>query len=178
MIERNLQIGVVGSMADLRYGKKLEEAAAQLGQTIAETGYTLIFGAERDSDSLPTVAARAAKKAGGLVVGVSYEKGLDVYDNDACSVVIATGLVRGGGREMVQSLCCDGVIAIAGGSGTLNEVSVAYQAGIPVVCMTGYGGWSETLAGTYLDARNRYEFGEATTAIQAISNLKNMIEDI
>lgn len=177
MTERNLQIGVVGSMADLRYGEELEYAAGQLGQAIAEQGYTLIFGAERDSDSLPTVAARAAKRAGGLVVGVSYEKGLEVFDNDACSVVVATGLVRGGGREMVQSLCCDGVIAIAGGSGTLNEVSVAYQAGIPVVCMTGYGGWSEQLAGTFLDARSRYEFGGAASADQAITNLINMIED-
>ena len=176
-MERILQIGVVGSAADLRYGEEPEKQATSLGRTIAERGYTLIFGAEKDCDSLPTVAARTAKSAGGLVIGVTYEKGLKIFDPAAADVVVATGLTRGGGREMVQSLSCDGLIAVAGGSGTLNEVTVAYQANIPVVCMTGMGGWSDNLAGTFLDPRERYPFGTAVTAEAAIDDLEAMIAE-
>ena len=47
------------------------------------------------------------------------------------------------------------VIAISGGSGTLTELAVAYQADIPMVALTGYGGWADKLADRYLDTRNR-----------------------
>lgn len=171
---RNLQIGVIGSMADLKYSKQTLAVAEDLGRTIARRGFTLVFGAEKDSDSLPTAAARAAGKAGGLTVGVTYESGLSAYD-DSAVVLIASGMVRGGGRELVQALSCDGLIAIDGGSGTLNEITVAYQAGIPVVCLS-QGGWSQKLAGTYLDARRRYRFGKAKNAESALGQLVKMIQ--
>ncbi len=176
---RKVQIGVIGSMADLQYKagtEQTEQLAKELGETIAAAGYVLIFGAEKDSDSLPTVAAVACRQSGGLTIGITYEKGTKIYDQDSASVVIATGLVRGGGREMVQALSCDGIIALAGGSGTLNEITVAYQAGIPVVMVRGFGGWSEELKGQYLDARQRYRFGSATTAKRALRQLETMIQ--
>ncbi len=174
-MERILQIGVVGSASDLRYTNEIEAIATVLGREISERGYALVFGADKDCDSLPTVAGRAAKKAGGLTIGVTYEKGLEIFDPNACTAVVATGLTRGGGREMVQSLSCDGLIAIAGGSGTLNEVTVAYQANIPVVCMTSLGGWSDKLAGKFLDDRERYAFGTASTVKEAVDKLEIMI---
>lgn len=173
---RKLQIGVVGSMADLNYSMNLEELAARIGQEIADTGYVLVFGAEKDADSLPTVAARAAVKAGGITVGITYERDKDIFAPEAASVVIATGLVRGGGREMVQALSCDGIIAIGGGSGTLNELAVAYQANIPAVVMLDSGGWSAKLAGQYLDERQRYRYASAKNAEQALKKLIKMIQ--
>lgn len=175
-IENNLQIGVIGSAADLNYGKEIEEKAVELGIEIARRGFVLIFGAEKDCDSLSTAAARAARSAGGLTVGITYEKGKDIYDPSSADIIIPTGLIRGGGREMVQSLACDGVVAISGGSGTLNETTVAYQANIPVVTITGVGGWSDRLAGTYLDKRQRYVFEPVQTAPQALDKLVEMIE--
>jgi uncharacterized protein (TIGR00725 family) len=173
---RNLQIGVIGSMADLGYGKELETRAAAIGRQIARAGYVLVFGAEKDSDSLPTVAAMAARQAGGTTIGITYEKGLDIFSPEAASIVIATGMVRGGGREMAQSLSCDGVIAIGGGSGTLNELAVTYQANIPAVVMEGTGGWSSKLAGTFLDTRQRYAYVAAGGAEEALKKLLKMIE--
>lgn len=170
--ERIKQVGVIGSAADLQYSKKAENQAELLGELIAQRGYTLIFGAEKDCMSLSTVAALAARKLGGLTVGITYDKGLQVFEPEACSLVVATGLIRGGGRETVQSLSCDGIVALAGGSGTLNEICVAYQANVPVVCLRGLGGWSDRLAGEYLDARERYKFMMAEGAAQALECLE------
>lgn len=121
---------------------------------IAEEDGILFFGAEKDSDSLSTVACRGAKDAGGLTVGITYGKGKDVWEKDA-DIIIPCGLERGGGRETVLVTGCDAVIAISGGSGTLTELAIAYQADIPMVALTGYGGWADKLADEYLDTRNR-----------------------
>lgn len=165
---RRLQVGVIGSCSDLNYSQAAEIFAIELGNLIAKCNYTLIFGAEKDIDSLPTAAAIAAKKAGGETVGVTYEKGLKIFSDKAASIVIATGLVRGGGRETALMLSCDVVIAIAGGSGTLNEICVAYQANITVIAVPNFGGWSEKLAGTYLDDRNRFKVLSASTPKEAL----------
>jgi uncharacterized protein (TIGR00725 family) len=172
---RKLQIGIIGSCSDLNYSQAAEDFAKELGVLIAKSGNTLVFGAEKDINSLPTVAALAAKKAGGQTIGITYEKGLDIFVEDAASVVVATGLVRGGGRETVLMLSCDVVIALAGGSGTLNEICVAYQANIPVILVPNFGGWSEKLADTYLDDRNRYKFVNAKSPIQSLKLAQNIL---
>lgn len=68
-------------------------------------------------------------------------------------VITPSGPECGGGRETVLVLACDAIIAISGGSGTLTEIAIAYQAGIPVIAMRDVGGWSERLAGAYIDER-------------------------
>ena len=164
---RKIQIGVMGSCADLKYSNKIEDLAEEIGYWIAQNQAVLIFGAEKDSDSLSTAACRGAKKAGGLTVGITYGKGLDVIKKDA-DIVIATGLVRGGGRELTLGLSCDAIITISGGSGTLNEIAVAYQANIPVVVLKNTGGWSDKLADTYLDDRKRFKIKSAKTPKEAV----------
>lgn len=164
---RKFQIGVMGSAADLEYDKAVQDVAEQIGRLIAERDGVVVFGAEKDSDSLSTAACRGAKQAGGLTVGVTYGKGKDIWQKDA-DVIIPSGLERGGGRETVLVLACDAVIAVSGGSGTLTEIAIAYQADIPAVAMRGIGGWSEKLADTYVDARERrFTFG-ADTAEEAV----------
>ena len=166
---KKLQIGIIGSCSDLKYSPKAEEFAASLGKLIAKSGNTLIYGAEKDINSLPTIAAKACKDSGGNTVGVTYEKGMELFTNEASSVVIASGLVRGGGRETTLMLSCDVAIAVSGGSGTLNEICVAYQANIPVVAVVGFGGWSEKLANEYLDDRKRYKFKSASSPEEILS---------
>ncbi len=164
---RNLQIGVMGSAADLGYTETVAKLAEEVGREVALAGCTLVFGAEKDCDSLSTAAGRGARSAGGLTVGITYGKGLKVYDD--ADVIIATGLERGGGREFVLALSCDAIIAISGGSGTLTEMLVAYQASIPVVGLCGCGGWSEKLAGQAFDSRRPHlAIKPAITAKQAV----------
>ena len=127
------------------------------------------FPSEKDCDSLSTAAARGAKRHSGLTIGVTYGKGKDIWDKDGnTDVVIVTGLERGGGREFVLINSCDAVIAIAGGSGTLTELAIAYQSDIPMVAITGVGGWSEKLAGEFMDGRNRRRILGAATAKEAV----------
>lgn len=165
---RRFQIGVMGSASDLRYSAVIEKIAETVGRLIAERDCVLVFGAEKDSDSLSTVACRGAKQAGGLTVGVTYGKGKDILQKDA-DVIIPSGLERGGGRETVLVLACDAIIAISGGSGTLTEIAIAYQADIPVIAMAEVGGWSERLAGTYLDERKRRLTISAKTPEDAVT---------
>ena len=165
---RKLQIGVMGSAADLQYSDAVEALAEQVGALIAKNNATLIFGAEKDSDSLSTAACRGAKKEGGFTIGITYGKGKKIWDNSVADAVIATGLERGGGRETSLVLSCDAVIAISGGSGTLTELAIAYQANIPIVAVTGVGGWSDRLAGEYMDDRRRVSAIAVSTASEAV----------
>ena len=65
-------------------------------------------------------------------------------------------------------MSCDAVIALSGGSGTLTEIAIAYQANIPVVVLENTGGWSEKLAGRYLDARKRIKIEAAKDPKSAV----------
>jgi len=163
---RKFQIGVMGSTTDLKYSRKVEKQAELLGELISKKGGILFFGAEKDSDSLSTAACRGAKKNGGLTVGITYEKGKNIVEKQA-DVIIPCGLIRGG-RELVLILACDAVISISGGSGTLTELAIAYQADIPMIALSGFRGWSDKLAGTYFDGRKRRKVLKATTAKQAV----------
>lgn len=163
-----IQIGIMGSAADLEYPERVEKLAEELGAAIAKAGCTLVYGAEQDVDSLPTAAARGAAAAGGLTIGVTYGRSGTIYDPDATSVVVRTGMDRGGGREFVLVSSCDAIIAIGGGSGTLSEIAIAYQANRPIVVLDGTGGWSEELAGRFLDARERVRIETAKTPEKAV----------
>jgi uncharacterized protein (TIGR00725 family) len=164
---RRLQIGVMGSAADLEYSKEIEKVAEEVGKLIAERNGILFFGAEKDYDSLSTAACRGAKKQGGLTVGITYGKGKDIWQKDA-DIIIPCGLERGGGRETVLVLGCDAVIAISGGSGTLTELAIAYQANIPTIAIKGYGGWSDKLADSFIDDRERSRTYLANTPQEAV----------
>ena len=167
---RKLQIGVMGSAADLKYAQTVQDLAERLGELLALRGVTVVYGAEKDYDSLSTSAARGAKRAGGLTVGVTYGKGKKIWDQRGdTDVIIATGVERGGGREFVLVNSCDAIIAVAGGSGTLTELAIAYQSSIPMVALTGAGGWADELAGRYFDSRpNRPMVLPATTPEEAV----------
>jgi uncharacterized protein (TIGR00725 family) len=165
---RKLQIGVVGYTADIKYDKKLERIAERVGELIAETKNILVFGAEKDYDSLPAAACRGAKRKGGITVGVTYNKGKGIFQKDA-DIIIVTGMDRGGGRELVLTLSCDVIIAIGGGSGTLTELAIAYQADIPIVVIEKTGGWADKLANTYIDERKRRKIYGVKTAEEAVS---------
>jgi len=166
---RKLQIGVMGSAADLKYSKNFEKLAEELGYWIAKKGAILIFGAGKDYGSLPTAACRGAKRAGGLTVGITYGKGFDIYEKKNVDVIIASGLERGGGRELTLVLSCNVIIALSGGSGTLTEIAIAYQANIPIIVLKNSGGWSEKLGGQFLDDRKRIK-------IEVADNPKSAIE--
>lgn len=165
----------MGSMADLKYSKQVEKQAEEIGYWVAKKGAVLIFGAEKDYDSLSTAACRGAKRAGGFTVGITYGKDFNIREKNV-DVIIPSGLERGGGREFSLVTACDGIITIGGGSGTLNEITVAYQLNRPIVALKGSGGWSDKLAGKYLDERKRMKIEFATSPEKAIEKVIILIE--
>lgn len=175
---RKYQIGVIGSAADLNYSKDVELTAERIGELIAQKGHITVYGAEKDYDSLSTAAARGAKRFGGLTVGVTYGKGKNIFDKDGnTDVIICSGLERGGGREFVLVNSCDAVVAISGGSGTLNELTVAYQLNIPMVALENCGGWSQKLANQYFDSRKRLLIIGAKSPEEAINKVIQILDE-
>lgn len=167
----------MGSAADLKYSKRVEKIAEEIGQAIAKSGNITVYGAERDYDSLSTAAARGAKKFNGLTVGVTYGKGKNIFDQKGnTDVLVCSGLERGGGREFVLVNSCDGIIAVSGGSGTMNEMLVAYQLNIPIVVIKGTGGWADKMAGKHFDDRKRMKAVPASNAQEAVKTIRKLIE--
>jgi uncharacterized protein (TIGR00725 family) len=123
-------VGVMGAGTAL--SEAAEETAYRLGRLIAEAGWVLLNGG-RDSGVMDA-SARGARDAGGLAIGV-----LPDADTRRASthldVAIRTGL--GDGRNYVNALSSDVVVALPGKAGTLSEVCFALLAGRTVVLV----GW-------------------------------------
>lgn len=165
---KKIQIGVMGSAADLNYSKEALEFAKELGKLIAKSGNILVYGAEKEYSSLSTNAAISASKNGGLTVGVTGGKSKNIWGNFKPDVLIPCGLDIGGGREFTLVLSCDVIIAISGGSGTLTEMAIAYQANIPIIVIDKFGGWGEKLSDKYIDDRKRIKCISAKTPKEAL----------
>ena len=174
-MSRKIQIGIMGSQSDLNYSKECEECAKELGRLIALSGNILVYGAEKEYSSLSTISAIEANLNNGITVGVTYNKDKNTYGDFNPTVIIPSGLGVGGGREFTLVLSCDVIIAIGGGSGTLNEICVAYQAGIPIVVIDKYDGWAKKLSNKYLDSRNRLKCVSAKNAKEAINKALKLV---
>jgi uncharacterized protein (TIGR00725 family) len=115
------------------------------------------------------------------VIGITYGADINGVIEKNADAIITAGMGRGGGREFVLVSSCDAIICLNGGSGTLTEMAIAYQANIPIVTIKNTGGWSERLAGTFIDQRQRVRIEIAETpesavtmAIQAASTVHNI----
>lgn len=163
-----LQIGIMGSAADLNYSKEAEEFAKELGRLIAKSNNILVYGAEKEYSSLSTNAAIEASKNNGITVGITGTKSKKIWGDFKPTVLIPCGLEIGGGREFTLVLSCDVIIAIGGGSGTLTEMAIAYQAGIPIIVIDKFDGWAKKLSNKFIDDRKRLKCIKASTPEEAI----------
>lgn len=170
---KQLQIGIMGSAADLNYSKEAEEFAKKLGRLIAESNNVLVYGAEKEYSSLSTNAAIEATKYNGITVGITGSKSKNIWGDYKPTVLIPCGLEIGGGREFTLVLSCDCIIAIGGGSGTLTEMAIAYQAGIPIIVIDKFEGWAKKLSNKYFDKRKRLKCLSAQTPEEALSKAIN-----
>lgn len=174
--KRKIQICVIGSVVDKKIEKSIITKAENLGREIARHNAVLLFGREEDFDSLPQIAAREAEKHGGQTIAFVCEdgkKGLKKSD----SQIIITGQRRGGGREFSLVLSSDAIICIGGKSGTLMEVAMAYQAGIPTIALKGTGGWSDRLIDKFLDERRRQRIIKAVTPKDAVQLALKLVKN-
>ena len=175
---KKIQIGIMGSAADLKYSKEAKEFAKRLGELIAKSGNILVYGAEKEYTSLSTEAAKEASKKNGITVGVAGGKEKNTYGKYKPTILINSGLEIGGGREFTLVLSCDVIIAISGGSGTLTELAIAYQAGIPIIAVDKFGGWAKELSNKYIDDRKRIKCINATNEEEAIKKALEEVEKL
>jgi uncharacterized protein (TIGR00725 family) len=147
-------IAVIGSAQASENPKQSNDAAAQLGAVLAKQGVRLVFGVEESADYLPDVVYQSFAAAGGEGIGIYRSR--DDLDRSAYDLIpIVCGQHRAAGWEAVIVQSAHAVIAVGGGAGTLQEIAIAYQAGIPVVLLRGSGGWAEGFATIPVDYRHR-----------------------
>ncbi|GAA0714337.1 TIGR00725 family protein [Dactylosporangium roseum] len=144
-----LKIGVIGNAQ--RAGESLPpeqlQAAEAVGRAIAGAGAALIAGG---TSGVMEASARGAKEAGGLTVGFLPQA--DTSHAHAYSdLLFPTGM--GTMRNVLTARCSDAIIAVGGGVGTLNEITLAYDYAIPIVLLAGSGGWSDRLPPVLVDAK-------------------------
>ncbi len=125
------------------------EKAEEIGAEIARRGFILVTGA---TIGVPYFAAKGAKEAGGIVIGISpaaskmahvktYHLPLDYHD-----VIIYTGFDYSG-RNLLLTRAADAVIAICGRTGTLNEFTIAFEDHKPIGVLEGTGGTADMIRG-------------------------------
>lgn len=175
------QIGIMWSAADLWYMEEVKNLAFSLGKELAENWYILVYGAEKDTDSLSAIAARWAKDVWWIVMWVTYGKQTDIrWDmRKYTDCLVCTGMERWWWREYVLVSSCDAIITIWWWSWTLNEMTIAYQKKIPIVCMEWTWWRSDRLKGQYIDERyktdnSRYICKWAATSKEALDYLKDL----
>jgi uncharacterized protein (TIGR00725 family) len=101
--------------------------ARELGQLIAGEGWVLVCGG---MGGIMEQACRGAREAGGVALGILFGNSRE-EGNAYLSYSIVTGMGEARNALVVKS--CHAVVAVAGAFGTLSEIALANNAGIPVV---------------------------------------------
>lgn len=139
------KIGVMGSA----WGKQSDEVvkkAHAIGKMIAENNCILVTGA---CPGVPYEASLSAKQHGGFTVGFSPACNMKEHASqykypDDFDFLVFTGFGKKG-RNVVSIRTCDAVIFISGGSGSLNEFTIAYDEEKLCGVLTQTGGITEMI---------------------------------
>ena len=120
---------IIGVIGDSDPGPETAALAEKAGAEIARAGAVLVCGG---LGGVMQAAARGAKEAGGLTVGV-----LPSYDaksaNPFIDIPIATGM--GHARNVIIAATAHALIAMAGSYGTLSEIALGLKLGKPVISL-------------------------------------------
>lgn len=138
----------VSGAADLSCcSPNIKELGEKLGQEIVKQNCILLTGA---TTGVPYLAAKGAKKAGGVSIGFSpagsrrehintYKLPVDYFD-----LIVYTGFDYVG-RNLILTKSADGVIIVCGRTGTLNEFTIAFETHTPVGVLQGSGGTADLI---------------------------------
>ncbi len=159
MISRRTPI--IGVMGGGEASKEVDLLARDLGQALATEGWVVLSGG-RNAGVMAAVSEGAAT-AGGLVVGILPDRDLD-RASPHLTIPIRTGL--GDGRNIINILSSDVVVALPGGPGTLSEMALALGNGKPLLLLGWTGPPPLTLEGAKVEAFSRVS--ELVTRIQAL----------
>lgn len=136
------KICVSGSARTQHCAADALKKAEEVGRAIAKAGAVIVTGA---TTGIPYWAAKGAKEAGGLSIGlspaVSEREHIKVYNLpvDYFDLIIYTGF-NYSGRNLLLVRSSDASIIICGRMGTLNEFTIAFEDGKPIGVLEGTGG--------------------------------------
>lgn len=173
---KKLQIAVIGSAGWEEYpgkkpNKKIFQLAYEAGKQIALQNAILVCGGK---GGIMEEACRGAKENNGITVGVISGNERN-KSNKYVDIEIVSGIVNCGEEALLISMC-DGIVAIGGGSGTLQEIATAYRNKKTIIAIKGVKGWTNKLAGTYLDDRRLTKIEIANSSEEAISILLKRVK--
>lgn len=159
-MERRLIVSVVGNAACSQKECDTEDRfkwdlAFDLGKTLVDNGCRVLSGGGRGVMRAVFAGAHASDKyREGDTIAVLPSYGFETA-NDFADILIPTGIDLA--RDIIVANS-EVVIALGGGSGTLNEVSAAWKTGRLIIAYENVEGWSAKLANTVLDNAQRYDF--------------------
>ena len=113
---------VVGVMGGSKVSDRVCEMAKRLGGLIAKRGWVLLNGGR--NTGVMAASAEGAKEAGGTVIGILPDKNTR-QASPHLDIAVVTGL--GDGRNLINVLTSDVVIACPGALGTLSEIVFALK---------------------------------------------------
>ena len=160
------------------------EAATELGTLLGKSGFDFVYGGS--NLGLMWASAKAAKDNGAKLTGVMPEKlyNLCVSKEEACDSFIVTQGMRERKAKLDEN--SDAVIALAGGFGTLEELSemiVQKQLGYnkkPIVLLNTNGFYNKLneffeviISENFAKAQTREMYFIANTPQEAIEYLQN-----
>ncbi len=122
--------------------------AGEVGREVVKHNGILFTGA---TTGIPYWAAKGAKEAGGMSIGISPAASLASHvktyhlPTDQFDYIMFTGFEYSG-RNLLLTRMADAVIVICGRMGTLNEFTVAFEDKKPIGVLTGTGGMADELA--------------------------------
>jgi len=123
-----IHIGVIGAG---KCNRDLAAIAEEVGHGIAKRGAVLVCGG---LGGVMEAAARGAKSAGGMTVGIlpsSNRKDANPY----IDVPVCTDM--GHARNAIIVWTSDALIAVGGEYGTLSEIALGLKVGKPVISIEG-----------------------------------------
>jgi len=153
------KIAVLGSAKT--EAEEVIQKARKLGELIAKNDCILLTGG---CPGVPHEALKAAKANNGFTVGISpaddfqEHKQID-YPEDSFDLLIFTGFGKKG-RNVITMRTCDAAIFISGGSGTLNEFTIAYDERKICAILLGSGGITDILK----EIEEKYISGRKSTS--------------
>ncbi|MFZ6015634.1 MAG: LOG family protein [Patescibacteria group bacterium] len=175
---KNYQIGIIGSAGSDDYNGatgatvSMMRIAEDIGRLLAMRGAIVVTGGK---SGIMEAAAKGAQKAGGITIGV-IKGGQRFKSNTYTDIEVISGMEIDGLDELLLVNMCDGLIAIGGGAGTLQEIAIAYRNKKPVIALNCEVGWAKKVADCYLDDRKRIFIESASSAEKAVSKMLTALD--
>ncbi len=165
-------VAVIGN-ANIENDINKQKTSLELGKLIIDNGYILATGGLGGVMEYVSKGAKNSKRyTENSIIGILPDYHSE-NANPYIDIAFPTGL--GLGRNLILISLSNAVIAVGGGSGTLNEISAAWQMNKLIIGLK-VAGWSEKLCGQALDKRRDDIIFCADTAKDAIKIVNEKIE--